>query len=239
MGGRTQRFGDLLEVEPIDPASLPQDQYQPIGQLIAGQVRDAILSGRLAPGVRIRQEALADRFNVSRIPVREALRQLESEGLVTLVPHSGATVSRLDFEEHVEVYMIREVLEPLAIGASTPLLTEEQLQELRELVQAIEESVGVPSDWLEADRRFHLATYAAAPMPRLLAMIEGFWNTTQQYRRAFLEAIDPESLDAVHAEHRLLLAALERRDSLDAELRLRSHIRRTRLTLSERRDLFA
>src|SRR5262245_15516806 len=84
------------------------------GQRVTNEIRTLILSGELAPGSRIRQEELAERFNTSRIPVREALRRLESEGLIILVPNSGGWVARLDLAECLETYMMRERLEPMA-----------------------------------------------------------------------------------------------------------------------------
>lgn len=202
------------------------------------QVREAILEGRLRPGSRIRQQALARQFGVSRIPVREALQRLEGEGLVTLVPHSGARVARLDIVECTELYRMRELVEPMALGESTPNLTDRQLAELRGLVNAIEQSSADPARWLELDRRFHLESYAGAPMPRILAMIERFWNQTQQYRRAYMATGSGDKFATANFEHRLILEALELRDSDDAADRQRSHIRRTRISLTRHPELF-
>lgn len=212
--------------------------YQPRSTLIAERLRGEILEGRLPPGTRIRQEAVASDFGVSRIPVREALSQLEREGLITNVPHAGARVARLDLQEHLEIYRIREALEPIAIAESATRLTPEQLDELRQMEVEFEQLGTDPERWLEADRRFHLATYAAAPMPRLLEMIEGFWNSTQHYRRAYLSTLDAEGHRLVYYEHALILDALERHDAADAEARQRSHLRRTRLMLVQHPELF-
>ncbi len=217
---------------------------EPLSEVATRYLRDAILEGRLRGGARIRQEAVARELGTSRIPVREALRQLENEGLVHLVPRSGARVARLDFEESAEVYRIREELEPLAIAQSAPGLTDAQIDHLRELMLQIERSDD-PAIWLLCDRRFHLASYAAAPMPRLLKMIENFWNSTQQYRRVYYgmvasarQSAPTSDLPMTHTDHRLLFDALERRDPVDAESVLRMHIRRTRLTLARHREMF-
>ncbi len=211
--------------------------YEPRAALVSRSIREAILDGKLKPGERIRQEAIARRLGTSRIPVREALRQLETEGLVTLVPHSGARVAVMDFERFSELYRLREVVEPMAIGESAGLLSDEQLAHLRELVGLIEEAGTDPLRWLEADRRFHLESYAAAPLPYVLSLIEGFWNQTQQYRRAYLNTVRT-NLDIVTYEHRLILEALERRDPADAANLQRLHIRRTRTTLAPHAELF-
>ncbi|MCA9880933.1 MAG: GntR family transcriptional regulator [Thermomicrobiales bacterium] len=216
---------------------------EPLSELATRYLRAAILDGRLRPGTRLRQEAIARELGASRIPVREALRTLENEGLVSLTPRSGARVARLDYAEHAELYRIREELEPLALVESTPRLSDEALAHLRELKAQIERSRD-PGVWLVLDRQFHLASYAAAAMPYLLRMIEGFWNTTQQYRRVYYSMVaaewapDDATLPMTHLDHCLLLDALERRDATDAASIMRSHIRRTRLTLAACQHLF-
>src|SRR4051794_28356339 len=151
--------------------------------VVTAALRQAVLDGRLRPGERISQEGLAEEYGTSRAPVREALRRLESEGLITLVPSSGAWVAKLAFDEYTEVYRIREWLEPPAMAASVPNLTDAQVGELGTLVESME-ALSDDVEWLALDRRFHLLSYAGAPLPRLKRMIEGFWTTTQQYRRA-------------------------------------------------------
>lgn len=226
------------------PERMPEpDGTMPLSEIATRYLRAAILDGRLRPGTRLRQEAIARELGASRIPVREALRTLENEGLVNLTPRSGARVARLDYAEHAELYRIREELEPLALAESTPYLSDEALAQLRSLKTQIETSRD-PGVWLVLDRQFHLASYAAAPMSRLLKMIEGFWNTTQQYRRVYYSMVaaawSPEdpTLPMTHVDHCLLLDALERRDATDASSMMRAHIRRTRLTLAASQHLF-
>jgi DNA-binding GntR family transcriptional regulator len=221
---------------PIDGGE-DDSSYEPLASVVSRHVREAILDGRLPPGSRIRQEAIAQRLGTSRIPVREALRQLESEGLVTLVPHSGARVAVMDFEEYSELYRVREAVEPIAIAESAPRLTDQQLAHLRELLAIVEASPEDPLRWLEYDRLFHLSSYAAAPLPRVLAMIERFWNQTQQYRRAYFYTVR-DHLEVVSAEHRLIMEALERRNGDDAASLQMLHIRRTRTTLAPHPELF-
>lgn len=235
---------DVGGSEPVAVAGDDRHAPEPLSEVATRYLREAILEGRLRAGERIGQEAIARELGTSRIPVREALRQLENEGLIHLVPRSGARVARLDFEESAEVYRIREELEPLAISQSAPRLSDEQIAQLRELMLQIERSED-PAVWLLRDRRFHLLSYAAAPMPRLLKMIENFWNSTQQYRRVYYgmvasarQANPTPELPMTHVDHRLLFDALERRDAIDAEAVLRTHIRRTRTTLAKHREMF-
>ena len=205
---------------------------------VTDALRDAILSGRLRPGSRVRQEELAEEFGISRIPVREALRQLESEGLVILVPNSGAWISKLDRAECIEIYKIRERLEPLALSESSANLSAETLVRLEDLVARIE-AVDSIDEFLQLDREFHLLSYEGARMPQLVQMIHKFWNTTQQYRRAFAASVGKAGMAAVHHEHRLIIEALKRRDGEQAGLILYGHIRRTRLQLEQHNEMFA
>ncbi|WP_426773505.1 GntR family transcriptional regulator, partial [Pseudomonas aeruginosa] len=116
--------------------------------------------------------------------VREALRLLESEGLVSIVPHSGAWVSKLDAFEFDQTYKLREVVEPLAISESIPNLTEEQLERLAQLNEAIKATAGPDRDvegFLRLDREFHLLTYAGVQYQALTDLVLRQWNTTQHY----------------------------------------------------------
>ena len=200
-------------------------------------IRALILAGELPPGSRIGQEELAARFSVSRIPVRVALGRLESDGLVVLKPSSGAWVARVDLAECLEIYMIRERLEPLALAQSIPNMTDEHIDLLERLVEDMAASTDTET-FLKLDRMFHLASYADAGMKQLLAMIERFWNTTQHYRRAFTSLLGRERNWIIHAEHRLMVDAIRRRDTEGAAHLLTEHIRRTRCELAQCADLF-
>jgi len=206
---------------------------------IADTLRAAILDGSYGPGERIRQEDVAARAGASRIPVREALRMLQAEGLVTFVANSGAWVTRLTLAECAELYQIRERLEPLLLRASLPGLDDAVLGRLADLAEAMERAGGDVDAFLWADREFHLASYSAAPAGETSQIIGRMWNTTQHYRREFTKlATRRAGLGATHLEHRLLLDCLRRADADDAERVLVMHIRRTRLELSKHPEIF-
>ena len=226
------------EPERQAPIEAAENVVELRSQLVVRRLRDAIVGGRYAPGDRLRQEEIATAMGISRVPVREALRQLETEGLVTLAPHAGARVAELDPRDLDEIYAIRIALEPMLIAASAPRLVGGQIEHLRELVAEIEESVETPERWLDLDRRLHVASFAAAPMPQARDMAEGFWNRTQHYRRAHVLGMSREDLEVVHLEHRLILDALERGNGEDAGAALRTHLRRTREALHRRAGLF-
>lgn len=208
------------------------------GDRIATSLREAILSGEYAPGARIRQEDIAEEFGASRLPVREALRVLESDGLVTLVANTGAWVSHLSLDECQEMYQIRERIEPLLLGYSLPGLTDETLARLAALADEMQAGADLET-FLHLDREFHLLSYAGASTAILGDTVQRLWNSTQHYRRAFTLLAGPEGNRAVHYEHQLLVGALKRGDSVDAERVLSGHIRRTRLELLHHPDIFA
>jgi DNA-binding GntR family transcriptional regulator len=207
------------------------------GARIASELRDAILDGEYVPGARIRQDDLAERYGASRVPVREALRMLESEGLLTLVANTGAWITRLTLADCDELYRIRERLEPLLLSYSVPALSDSAIEHFAELADAMEAADDV-EEFLRLDREFHLRSYAGAETSVLGDLVLGLWNRTQHYRRAFTRVFRTEGDRSVHHDHQLLVAAFRRRDTEEAERVLAAHIRRTRLELARHPELF-
>jgi DNA-binding GntR family transcriptional regulator len=208
---------------------------------IADSLRTAILDGRYRPGERIRQEDVAAQSGASRIPVREALRMLDAEGLVTLVANSGAWVTKLTPAECSEAYQIRERLEPLLLRLSMPRLEVAAVDRLGRLADDMEARAGVDA-FMRADREFHLSSYAGAASGETWQIIHRLWNTTQHYRREFTRRAAGSAshpLAVTHLEHRLLLDCIRRQDADDAERVLVTHIRRTRLDLEKHPEIFA
>jgi DNA-binding GntR family transcriptional regulator len=213
------------------------DQGGAVSQRVADYLRAAILSGEIAPGERIRQEDVAERFGASRLPVREALRILEADGLTEHHTHKGARVPKLDLHEVQVIYQMRERLEPLALAESLPHLREDDFRRLEQIQARIEANTDI-AEFLALDREFHLLTYAGCPIDQLSAMVVRLWNSTQHYRRAFMYLTGPARRWVVNAEHRLILDAVERRDAVDGERFLSGHIRRTRIELSQHPEVF-
>jgi DNA-binding GntR family transcriptional regulator len=220
----------MATAEPIDGGGATSER-------VAAHLREEILSGRIGPGERIRQEEVAARLGASRLPVREALRMLETEGLTQLEVNKGARVPALDRDEIDVVYRMRERLEPLALIESIEQLTEDQLGELRAIQDRIEANSDV-STFLALDRQFHLLSYAGCRTEQLSATVTRLWNSTQHYRRAFMTLASPDRRWIVNAEHRLLIDAITRRDPVDCERFLAGHIRRTRIELVAHPELF-
>jgi DNA-binding GntR family transcriptional regulator len=204
---------------------------------VADHLRGEILRGEIGPGERVRQEEIAQRLGASRLPVREALRMLEAEGLVEHEANKGARVPRLGRHEVDVMYRMREQLEPLALAESLPRLDDAEVGRLGRIQDEIESGVDL-TRFLMLDREFHLGTYGGCVIEQLIATIVRLWNSTQHYRRAFVELSGPGRMWVVNAEHRLLLDAVERRDATDAGRVIAGHIRRTRIELSHHPAVF-
>lgn len=208
-----------------------------LSQQIANSMKEEILSGKYPPGVRIRQEDIAEQFGASRSPVREALRILEAEGLINLVAHTGAWISHLSLAECEEMYQLRERIEPLLLRLSIAHISESAIKELQSLSEKMEATKDVEA-FLKLDREFHLLSYSGAETVLVGDMVNRLWNTTQHYRRAYSQMMAASSFKPAHYEHHLLLTAIKKGDAEDAERILFGHIRRTRLELAQHPDVF-
>ncbi|MDZ5661097.1 GntR family transcriptional regulator [Nocardioides sp. S-58] len=204
---------------------------------VAAYLREAILSGELRPGDRIRQEDIAERLGASRLPVREALRMLEAEGLTEHEARKGARVPRLSQHEVDVVYRMRERLEPLALAESMPRLGPDDHAQLEELQRRIEDNDDLQK-FLDLDREFHMLTYSGCHLDPLMTSVTRLWNSTQHHRRAYVALGGRSRMWVVNSEHRLILDAVVRRDPDDGERFLGGHIRRTRIELSHHPEVF-
>jgi DNA-binding GntR family transcriptional regulator len=215
----------------------PTDTGGAASARVAAYLREAILHGQFRPGDRIRQEEIAERFGASRLPVREALRMLEAEGLTEHEPNKGARVPRLTQHEVEVIYRMRERLEPLALVESLPSLTDVDHERLDEVQRRIEQNTDLEL-FLDLDREFHMLTYSGCAIDPLNAMVTRLWNSTQHYRRAYVALGGQSRMWVVNSEHRLILDAVVRRDAIDAERFLEGHIRRTRIELGHHPEMF-
>ena len=158
---------------------------QTLTSAVTESLRRRILSGEFADGQQLRQEALSNEYGVSRVPVREALRQLEAEGLIQIIDHKGALVSKLSLEDVLELLEVRAMLEGSLLKAAIPCQTQADhdaaQQTLREFEAALHNND--VRHWGEINSRFHLALYRAAKRPNTLALIEQLHNKTDRYTR--------------------------------------------------------
>jgi DNA-binding GntR family transcriptional regulator len=188
-------------------AGEPLLEYPTVQRLVTERLRAAILAGQLAPGDRLQQDEIAQQLQVSRMPVREALRILQSEGLIELRPHRGAVVVSLRPEDIAEVFEIRGMLEARAAALAAPRLTPDDLRRLRAIFEEMDRAAQDEKRWLALNRDFHMAIYPASGWPRLVALIEAQRNLVQPYIRAALSLLDRTT--TARAEHEQILLAAE------------------------------
>jgi DNA-binding GntR family transcriptional regulator len=198
-------------------------------EAIARDLREQILAGKIAPGQRISQLSIADHYGVSRLPVREALRALSSQGLVVIEPRRGAMVPALDLGELREVYLMRERLEPMAVALAIANVTEVEIEKAENLLKEMETLGSVDTEWLRLDREFHTMWYRHTHMPRLIRTIDQLWDVAQRYRAIFSKTPGAGSISDI--EHWLMLESIRKRSSEDAQALLEVHLRHVRTTL--------
>jgi DNA-binding GntR family transcriptional regulator len=196
---------------------------QTTSDLIAGELRQDIVRGTIPPGSPLRQEAIAKRFSVSRIPVREALRALERDGLVEVHPNRGAYVVRLSPEEIVETTDLRILIEGDLIARAAPMMSDADLGTVVAAAKAAEAASMTPA-WNDADREFHVALYAPARRPQQLALAVSLRRSIARYWSLYgqLPARRKEWL----RDHGRLVEVCRDRNGKAAQRLIADHIRR-------------
>lgn len=189
-------------------------------EAVLRELRSDIVLGVLAPGSQVVQDSLAQRYGVSRVPLREALKILEGEGLVSYHPHRGYFVMELSVDDLIEVYRLRSMLEAEALRVAVPELGDEDLVELRALLANVEGASGEGdlASLTLANRAFHFAIFERAGMPRLVRVLQQLWDATDVYRAIYFRSETNRS--RIEGEHRQILIALEARD---AEAAVKAH----------------
>jgi DNA-binding GntR family transcriptional regulator len=191
--------------------------------LIADTLRDEILRGAFEPGHPLRQEELAERFGVSRLPVRDALLRLEAQGLVNVVPNRGAFVISLTPDEVREIYEMRILLEGDMIERAVPRMTADHWRRIDAAHAESIRSANGP-EWVEGDWAFHRALYEPAGRPRQLATIEQLRGTVVRYWTV-RDALPTRSAEWL-ADHDAIVEACRARSSVAARRRLGDHLQR-------------
>jgi DNA-binding GntR family transcriptional regulator len=192
-------------------------------EAVLAELRRAIAAGELQPGEQVLQDALAERFGVSRVPLREALKILEGEGQVTYRPHRGYFVAELDLADLREVYRIRDLLETEAVTVAVGRITDEQLAVADAALVSVEQAaaVGDLAEMTDSNRRFHFALIEGAGMPRLSRLVRILWDATDAYRSRYYTEASHRA--AVVDEHRAILDAVRAGDAETANTVLRQH----------------
>ena len=189
--------------------------------MVADALRAAIVDGTLAPGAPLRQDALARHFSVSAIPVREALRQLESEGWAKVEMNKGATVAPLSADEAREIYEIRASLESLAIACAIPAHTEATLREAQALCDAARNEPD-PALYVARNEAFHMSLYAPSHRPQLIELITTLHRRGERYLRVKFGLPDHKTVS--DREHAALMRAVRKGDIATAQKLLTAHL---------------
>lgn len=187
-------------------------------------LRERILRGAFPEGEPLRQDAIAEELGVSRIPVREALRQLEAEGLVTFHPHRGAVVTTLSLDEITELFELRADIESDLLRRSIPLMAAADHRRATAILDAYDEALraGEVAAWGELNWQFHSALYAPSNRQFTLAIVSKLHQHSDRYLRMQLSRTHGES--RARTEHRAILAAARKRDAVKAPALMRAHI---------------
>jgi len=195
--------------------------YQNLPQLITDALREAILDGELTPGSRLKQVDIAARFSASLIPVREALRTLEQEGLVTIYPNKGAVVSALSVQEIREIFGTRVILESGALQLSLPSLTVDDIEHSRQLITLLDTAVH-GRDLSRLNQELHTTLYSRCGNGYLLELIATLHSNVERYMRVYL--LDHYNNDLSQSYHRKIVDAASARNPALACEHLRIHM---------------
>lgn len=201
------------------------NEYLPLRDVVFNTLRQAILRGELKPGERLMEIALANRLGVSRTPVREAIRMLELEGLVIMIPRRGAQVAQITEQDLNDVLEVRLGLEELAVRFACERITDEEIKALGLAVKEFEKKMSNNdlSAQAETDVKFHEIIYGATHNRRLVQIINNIREQMYRYRIEYLK--DVESRKTLVKEHYEICDALKRRDAESAVEKMCIHIR--------------
>ena len=209
------------------------NEYLPLRDVVFNTLRQGILKGELEPGERLMEVQLANRLGVSRTPIREAIRKLELEGLVVMIPRKGAEVAKISEKNLQDVLELRCALEELAIELACERISEDMLKELDRMF--IEFQNGIRNVDLtviaELDEKFHDVIYEATQNQKLIQMINNLREQMYRYRLEYIK--DANKRDAIVEDHRLILEALKNKDVETARKAVRDHIIHQRTTILE------
>ena len=193
---------------------------------VADRLREMIICGQIQEGEQLRQDAIATDLEVSRIPVREALRQLEAEGLIKIIAHRGAVVSSLSSDQIEELFDMRAVLECHVLALSIPHLTESDFKEAEAILEIYEKTLGKEGDvgsWGRLNSQFHTTLYSRANRPHFMSIIRQINNNGDRYTR--LQLYLTGGIERAKKEHRMLVELCRNRDVKGACELLEQHIR--------------
>ena len=209
----------------------PNITHRTLSSAITERLRQEILNGSHPSGAQLRQDALATAFGVSRIPVREALFQLEAEGLVQIVPHKGAIVTSLSPDEINDVFDLRTMLEPRLFSHSIPRMTAEDFARLDDIQKKFAAAIRAKdlAQWGTLNAELHTQLYSRALLPQTAFIVAGLLQKSDRYTRVQLST--PAAMKRAETEHAELIALCKARKASAACTLLTRHIETVRKDL--------
>lgn len=200
------------------------NDFLPLRDVVFNTLRKAILRGNLEPGERLREIHLADKLGVSRTPIREAIRKLELEGLVVMIPRKGAVVAEITEKSLRDVLEVRRALEALAVRLACEKILDAEVEELKVAAERFEEALetGDVTAFAEADVRFHDIIYRATDNQRLIQLLYNLREQMYRYRVEYLKREDAH--ETLLEEHQAIIETIEKRDVAKAVEAVRTHI---------------
>jgi DNA-binding GntR family transcriptional regulator len=208
----------------ISQLTIEENAYLPLRDVVFQTLRQAILKGELQPGERLMEIKLSQMLGVSRTPIREAIRKLELEGLVVMVPRKGAAVANITEKDTKDVLEVRRTLEMFAVEVVCDRITPEQLEQLESAAKDFENAKGSMDLILiaAADMKFHEVIYAATQNERLMQMLSNLRENMYRYRIEYLK--DANYYDSLVREHHEILSAIKNGDKQNAREYMKNHI---------------
>lgn len=209
------------------------DEYLPLRDVVFKTLRQAILKGELEPGERLMEIQLAERLGVSRTPIREAIRKLELEGLVLMIPRKGAEVAKISENNLRDVLEVRRSLEELAIDLACQRMTPEELLELTKTEELFSQAVreGDAMRIAQTDERYHEIIYNSTKNEKLVQILNNLREQMYRYRLEYIKDADKRQILIVEHEH--ILRALKAHNIAEAKGAVREHIDNQQLTVSK------
>ena len=207
-----------------DRLQLLTDDFLPLRDVVFNTLRQGILKGDLKPGERLMEVHLANRLGVSRTPIREAIRMLELEGLVTMIPRKGAEVARISKQDLRDVLEVRRSLDSLAVRLACERITEEEKQALKQAEDDFESFIatGDATTIATADVRFHDIILTASKNGRLIQMVNNLAERVYRYRLEYIK--DSRNHQRLIEEHRKIMQYIYDGDAENACLTSEKHI---------------
>ncbi|OUQ17403.1 GntR family transcriptional regulator [Lachnoclostridium sp. An14] len=208
------------------------NEYLPLRDVVFNTLRQAILKGELEPGERLMEIQLAERLGVSRTPIREAIRKLELEGLVLMIPRKGAEVAKISARSLRDVLEVRRALEELAIELACQRMTEEDLGELQKAQDEFKKAIadGDAMRIAETDEHYHDVIYSGTQNAKLIQMLNNLREQMYRYRLEYIKDADKRKI--LILEHERVLKAIRDRKVAEAKEAMREHIDNQEITVA-------